>query len=153
LENELRQVLGLPEGGDIVEAVTSLKVQSGELTIAAAKITDLEAKLAASEANASTSEQTLNEANAQKAVDGALQAGKILPKQTEWAKAYQLKDPEGFKAYLNMAERVGPDLTIKGSDTGAPDNTKLTEEESKVAAKMGVPEADILKFKEEHPDA
>lgn len=41
-------------------------------------------------------------------VQAALSAGKIAPAQKSWAEQYAAKDPEGFRAFLEMAPQVVP---------------------------------------------
>jgi phage I-like protein len=45
-------------------------------------------------------------------VASALKAGKITPAQKEWADAYALSDPEGFRVFLAKAPQVVPTGTI-----------------------------------------
>ena len=63
-------------------------------------------------------------------VAAALKAGKITPAQKEWADAYALNDPEGFKVFVAKAPQVIPtdklDLLSDPKPKGAvPDDVQL----------------------------
>lgn len=145
METKLREILGLSEDADVVEAVRAIKTKSEEATTLQAQLTDLEGKFKATELK-------LTETEADKVVEDALQQGKLVPKMKEWAKAYVLRDPDGFKAFVQMTEKVGPDLTIKGQETGA-ETIQLTETETKVSKVLGVSEEAIVALKKADQEA
>lgn len=88
-------LLGLKEGAatsDVAAAIMALKAGTDSTT--AAKVRELEAKLARRDAD--------------DAVMVAFKAGKIAPAQKEWASAYALKDPAGFADFVKKAPQVVP---------------------------------------------
>ena len=66
----------------------------------------------------------------------------------EWAKAYLLRDPDGFNQYLATAEKIGPEGGEKGHE-GEGEELKLTETEKKVAKELGVDETKLIETKKE----
>lgn len=139
MEKQLREILELGEGGDVPEAVIALKAKAEESTKLQAKIDELQGTIQAAEKKST-------EVEADKAVEDALQQGKIIPKMKEWAKAYILRDPEGFKAFVEMTMKAGPDLTIKGEE-GESESIQLTETEIKVGEKLGVSKEQLIEDK------
>lgn len=84
----------------------------------------------------------LAERDAETAVSQAIKAGKLLPKQEAWAKAYALKDLEGFATYI-ADQPVLVDLGVKGSAGGGEGQFNLadyepTAEERNAAEQMGL---------------
>ena len=146
--HELAEILGVSEDR-VTETVKTLKAGETKLAEAEGRITELEGKLTAAEEKNQEHDKQLTESEAQKVVDDAIKEGKLLPAQAEWAKNYQLTDPEGFKTYLGMVEKVGPDLHIKGGEGDEGADVKLTDNEKSVAKTLGVSEEALIKFKEE----
>lgn len=141
-EAKLREILEIGEDEDPIEAITSLKAK-------AEKADDLQTKLTEAAKGKTDAEEKLSKAEAEKVVAKALTEGKILPKMKEWAEEYVLRDPKGFTAFVEMTEKVGPDLAIKGEGDGAGAGTvQLSEMETKIAARLGVSEEDLIKAKE-----
>ena len=84
----------------------------------------------------------LAERDADAEVAKAIQAGKLLPKQEPWARAYALKDLEGFRTYI-ADQPVLVDLGVKGSAGGGDGAFNLadyepTDAERQVAEQMGL---------------
>lgn len=153
MDKLLRELLGLGEGADVVEAVRIIKAKSEEADGLKAQVTELEGKITAAEGKAQTAEQKLTETEADKAVNDALTQGKIIPKMVEWAKAYVLRDPDGFKAFTEMTEKVGPDLTIKGLEGAGEETIQLTEQEIKIGERLGVSKEALMEIKKAEKEA
>ena len=85
-------------------------------------------------------------------VDQALKDGHILPKQVEWAKPMRAKDPDGFKAFLASAPKIGPDGAIKGVESNE-DAVQLTETETKLGEKLGVGKDALIAQKKRDAEA
>ncbi|SKC68366.1 phage protease [Maledivibacter halophilus] len=75
----------------------------------------------------------------------ALSTGKITPAQKEWAEEIALKDPSGFKKFIDTAPQVVPLDEIGGGDD---DKTKIksSAEEISVNKMLGVSQEDIEKY-------
>lgn len=88
-------LLGLKAGAPTSEAAAAIMaLKSGIDSTAAGRLRELEEKLAKRDAD--------------DAVEMALKSGKIAPAQKEWASAYALKDPSGFKDFVEKAPQVVP---------------------------------------------
>lgn len=88
-------LLGLKAGAPTSEAAAAIMaLKSGIDSTAAGRLRELEEKLAKRDAD--------------DAVEMALKSGKIAPAQKEWASAYALKDPYGFKDFVEKAPQVVP---------------------------------------------
>jgi cation transport regulator ChaB len=74
----------------------------------AAKADLLEKQLGDATKARETAEAAIKAKEAGDAVEGAVKARKILPKQKDWALAYYLKDKAGFEQFVKDAELVGP---------------------------------------------
>lgn len=76
----------------------------------------------------------------------ALKAGKIAAAQKEWATEYALKDPDGFKAFVEKAPQVVPmgELDVEPDGRKAPQQT--SEETLKICKMLGVSEEDLKKY-------
>ena len=76
----------------------------------------------------------------------ALKAGKIAAAQKEWATEYALKDPDGFKAFVEKAPQVVPmgELGVEPDGRKAPQQT--SEETLKICKMLGVSEEDLKKY-------
>ncbi len=135
LPKEILEALGIADEKDALSAITTIK----------GKVATLQAAIDTAETKRSSG---LAETAAITLVDGALKAGKLLPKQTEWAKALCLKDKAAFIAFTVSAPLVGPDMTIKGKD-GNDEAVKLTDAEATIADHMGVKQEAIVAFKKE----
>ncbi|MBW1991579.1 MAG: hypothetical protein JRI59_05605 [Deltaproteobacteria bacterium] len=94
---ELRAVLDLPgEAGvsEIKGAVLALKQGADRLQKVEEELTALQAERAREKA--------------EKAVEAAMSAGKLMPSQKDWALEYARKDLPGFEAYVSKAPRIVP---------------------------------------------
>lgn len=94
---ELAAALNLPSDASpaqIKGALAACQAGTASLTERTAELAALKARL---EAEA-----------AAKAVDEALQAGKVSPAQKEWALEYFRRDPEGFTTYVDRAPKLVP---------------------------------------------
>lgn len=82
------------------------------------------------------------------AVEKALKAGKISAAQKDWARAYALKDPEGFKAFIEKAPQVVPVGRMELKD--APEKT-LEEDEAtlEILKACGISLEDAKKYYKE----
>ena len=86
----------------------------------------------------------LAEMTAEKLVEEALEAGKILPAQKEWALKYAMNDEKGFKAFMEKAPQVAP---LKDLPKGKDEKQEVMTETLKlVAENMGVSIEDIKKY-------
>lgn len=141
MEKQLRELLGLPEGADVLAAVKEMKAkidgmaQAKQASDTAVQDATKALATATSDLAAANAKLTAKEVAAD--VDQALKDGHILPKQVEWAKGMRAKDPEGFKTFIASAPKIGPDGTIKGSENND-DAVKLSEIEEKLGDKLGV---------------
>ena len=137
-EKKLREVLVIGETDDVMKVITTLKANEATLT----------AQVSAEKSRADKADLKLKESEVLVIVDKALADQKITPKMREWAAAYAMKDPEGFKAYVEKAEKVGPDLKVKGHE-GEMDTIALTDLEKTIAQKLNVSEDKLLAAKKE----
>lgn len=127
--NKIIGLLGLPEDTTEEDAYTALKdrmtaksVMVANSTILSllglsedAKTEDVTASIMALKAGDEQTRQDvqalkeqLAKRDAQELVEKALKDGKIPAVQKEWAEGYALKDPEGFKTFLEKAPAVVP---------------------------------------------
>lgn len=74
----------------------------------------------------------LDERDRDDLVTAAMKAGKITPAQKEWAEEYALKDPQGFRAFIEHAPAVVPmeevvtdPLVTQKRDVAVDDETQL----------------------------
>jgi len=74
----------------------------------------------------------------------ALKAGKITAAQTEWAKAYALKDMDGFVAFTDKAPVVVPQGKLDLKD--APSDSAETEVDTLILKNMGISDEDVKKY-------
>lgn len=147
-EKKLRKILKIDEDADIEEAVQAVVAKTEEQ---ATQLTELQGQVNVAEKDKTDAETKLSKEEADKAVQAALNAGKITPKMEAWAKDYALKDPESFKAFVETAEKVGPELDEKGAHTN--DNIQLTETEEKAAEKLGVDREAVIALKRADQEA
>lgn len=95
-------------------------------------------------------ELKLKETEAEKKVNDAISARKLMPKQTEWAKAYALKDPEGFAKFIEGSTPLDANLFKEvGASAGGEVPVVLSESEKEVARQLNLKEEDVLKTKKE----
>lgn len=78
-------------------------------------------------------------------VDLALKSGKITPAQKKWAEEIALKDPVGFKAFLDTAPQVVPLDKLPSGDPPAKDPL-LDEVQISVNKALGISAEDFKKF-------
>lgn len=88
--------------------------------------------------------QRIEEKDANDAVTVALKEGKISSGQKEWAITYALKDPEGFKKFMEKAPQVVP--TGKITFTDAPKTYSEGEVDLKILKNMGYADEEIKKI-------
>lgn len=86
--------------------------------------------------------ERLDKKDSDEIVVKALKAGKISPAQKEWAEEYALKDPEGFKKFVEKAPAAVPMKELDIDDPKA-ESGKPTETTIKVCKMLGVSEEDI----------
>lgn len=87
--------------------------------------------------------QRMEQKEADEEVQKALKAGKITAAQTEWAKEYALKDPEGFKAFASKAPVVVPQGRIDLKDAPA---AQMEEVDPVILKNCGLSAGDIKKY-------
>jgi phage I-like protein len=147
LEEKLRTMLGLGPDGDIVAAVKALMDKGSQTEqakqAAEAKLAEVTTAKETAEASLLASNAKILAAEVDMDVSQAVKDNLLLPKQVPWAKAMRAKDPEGFKAFLAVAPKVGPDGRIVGREDGE-GNVTLTETEVKIGEKMGVSKEALL---------
>lgn len=81
-------------------------------------------------------------------VTKALKAGKISAAQKDWAEEYALKDPEGFKKFVEKAPQAVPVGELDIEDTKK-DSSKVTETTMAVCKMLGVSKEDLEKYGKE----
>lgn len=129
---ELREMYGLPEDAteeQVLEAAkgTKIKADSAHSTLSEAeqvgkKVTELETRLA--------------ERDRDEVVTKAINAGKLVPAQREWAEEYALKDPQGFAAFVEAQPKV-----VSLGEIGTSEDTEVTElsgTDKSVASQLGL---------------
>lgn len=88
--------------------------------------------------------QRMQERDADEAVGLALKSGKITAAQTEWAKAYALKDMEGFKNFVDKAPITVPQGRLDLKD--APGDISSGEVDMAILKNMGISKEDFEKY-------
>lgn len=79
-------------------------------------------------------------------VNMALKGGKITPAQKDWAEQYALKDPTGFKAFVDQAPEVVP-LSERLTDSNPPPrNGGLDEAQMMINKQLGLSDESYKKF-------
>lgn len=151
-EATIRKILNLTEGANLEDELKKLTASANSASVLLVEkangdkliMTLTEAKNAAEAklTEALAREQT---AEVDKIVTAALTDGKIIPAQKEWARAYCLKDRDGFSAFIASAIKVGPDMRVLGKEQ-TPDVT-LTDAERKIAKQFGLSEEQVTKQK------
>jgi phage I-like protein len=139
MEEELRKILELDEGANVVEAVKALKSKADS---SAAQLT--EGEQLKEKVDELTKTIALKERD--EIVGKAINDGKLLPAQKVWADEYAMKDPKGFAAFVENAPKV-IDLSEKGTQGTDPEDVQLTETEIEVAEKMGNTKEDLMNSK------
>lgn len=87
----------------------------------------------------------LDKKDSEELVTKALKAGKISAAQKEWAEEYAMKDPGGFKKFVEKAPQAVPMGEIEIEDTKRNDG-KLEETTIAVCKMLGVSKEDIEKY-------
>lgn len=87
----------------------------------------------------------LDKKDGEELVTKALKAGKISAAQKEWAEEYALKDPEGFKKFVEKAPQAVPMGEIEIEDTKRNDS-KTSETTMAVCKMLGVSKEDLEKY-------
>lgn len=78
-------------------------------------------------------------------VNMALKSGKVAPAQKDWAEQYAMKDPSGFKAFLENAPQVVPLEEIgKGDPPSA--RGKVGDDQLLVNKMLGISDEDFKKY-------
>jgi phage I-like protein len=92
--------------------------------------------------------ERLDKKDGEELVTKALKAGKITAAQKEWAEEYALKDPEGFKKFIEKAPQAVPmgELEIDNPKNG---DGKVSETTLTVCKMLGVSEEDLEKYGKE----
>jgi len=135
-EKELRKVLAIDDKADVMAAIgAAIATAKSAGGITMAKET--------AEASLLAANTRLTAIDVEADVAAAVKAGKVLPKQLDWAKSFRAKDPEGFKAYLAVAAIAGPDGKILGSEK-VDETMTLTATEVQIGEKMGVSKEALL---------
>lgn len=75
----------------------------------------------------------------------ALKSGKVSPAQKAWAEEYALKDPTGFRAFLENAPQVVPLEEVAGGDP-KPAGGKVGDSQLVVNKLLGISDEDFKKF-------
>lgn len=143
-DEELRALFGLSDDDDVTALVTLFKAKADEDAIT---LTGAQAALITANEATTTAQKKVDEADADALVAQALTARKITPKMRDWARTEALRDADGFKAFVAVAEVVGPELGNRGDDDKG-DSIKLSEMELTIAKVLGVTEEDMIKAKE-----
>ncbi|MTI82734.1 MAG: hypothetical protein FH756_02310 [Firmicutes bacterium] len=91
----------------------------------------------------------LDEKDRDDLVQNAMKNGKIAPAQKEWAEEYALKDPSGFKAFLDQAPVVVPVGTDISGGNPSPEykGGEIDEMQLQVNKMLGI---DDKEFKEQY---
>ena len=156
-ENEIRQALGIDEDADPVAAITNLQAKvseleatlksdaqgtdKGEFARLRKELSDAEKRYLSQESEWQKRLIALEEENrhekAERMVDAAIAAGRVMPALKEMAFKLALRDPKDFEEFV--AQLPGVDLRERGMATDA-DLAELepTAQEIAQAKQMGV---------------
>lgn len=137
-----------------IDEVATLKSQVATLSAQAASATNPDpAKfvavetMAALQAQVATLSAQVQTGEAAKVIDAAIDAGKLLPAQRQWAEDLGKKDIAALKAYVDVATPVaalaGMQTTTTTPPAGQP--AKLTDSELAVCKSMGLSADEFLK--------
>lgn len=88
--------------------------------------------------------QKVEQKEADEAVNVAMKEGKITAAQCEWAKAYALKDPEGFRKFTEKAVPVVPQGKLQLKD--APDTVRNHEVDIAILKNCGINPEDVKQY-------
>jgi phage I-like protein len=128
------EMLGLKAGAkteDVAAAILALKNEKPEGMVSEKEFKELKDKIARREA--------------EDAVLMALKAGKLTPAQKDWATQYALKDPEGFRAFVEKAPQSVPmgelDIETKANKEDTFDEATLL-----ICKQLGISEEDLKKY-------
>jgi len=129
---ELREMYGLPEDAteeQVLEAAKGIKIKAdsahsslSEAEQVGKKVTDLETRLA--------------ERDRDEVITKAINAGKLVPAQREWAEEYALKDPQGFAAFVEAQPKV-----VSLGEIGTSEEAEVAElsgTDKSVASQLGL---------------
>lgn len=78
------------------------------------------------------------------AVTAALKDGKITSAQKEWARSYALKDPDGFKSFVEQTPVMVPQGKMDLKDV--PEGKKPGEHQSMILKNLGISTEDFEKY-------
>jgi len=92
--------------------------------------------------------ERLDKKDSDEVVTLALKAGKISAAQKEWAEEYALKDPEGFKRFVEKAPQTVPMGEIEHDDVKKSDG-RVEETTMAVCKMLGVSKEDVEKYGKE----
>ena len=168
---EIAKLLGLPEDATEEQVRTALagvaakmKEGSAEQEVVAnstilgllelpdeARTEDVTAKIMALKAGDATLAQRVQDLEGQikgkaadDAVAAALKDGKIAAAQKEWARSYALKDPEGFKAFVEQAPAMVPQGRMALKD--APEGKDPDGNQKLILKNLGISDEDFEKY-------
>lgn len=137
------------EGEDVVANSTILSMlglnTDAKTEDVAASIMALKAGIPDTQAEILALKQRMQERDADEEVQKALKAGKITVAQSEWAKAYALKDMEGFKGFVDKAPVVVPMGSFDKKD--APAASGLGDADAFILKNMGISAEDVKKYR------
>ncbi|MDD4985108.1 MAG: phage protease [Dehalococcoidales bacterium] len=148
MDKQLRELLGLDEKADVLEAVKGLKSAADAAANTLAEGEQLKSRVTKLEEDLAKSNQTIALKERDERVSKAISAGKILPAQKAWAEEYALKDPTGFDTFIAGAP-VAVKLGEIGRQGNEPEDVELTEYELKIGELMGVDKETLAKSKKE----
>lgn len=134
-----------PDSSEVVANSTILSLLGLDKS---AKTEDVTASIMALKSSGSDAQvlalkKRLDQKEADEVVKGALETGKITAAQTEWAKEYALKDPTGFKAFVDKAPVAVP---LGKTQTVESKKETKTEVDPMVLKNLGMSEEDIKKY-------
>jgi len=156
LEKQIRELLGLDDKADVLAYIKDMKSKvdatATAKTASETQTQELTQRATKAETDLAAANGKLLAHDVQVDVDKALKDGHILPKQAEWAKSMRAKDPDGFKAFLASAPKIGPDGAIKGVESNE-DAVQLTETETKLGEKLGVGKDALIAQKKRDAEA
>ncbi|PYG86729.1 phage I-like protein [Ruminiclostridium sufflavum DSM 19573] len=130
------EMLGLKAGAkteDVAAAILALSSNKPEGSVSEKEFKELKDKIALRDAG--------------DAVLMALKAGKLTPAQKDWATQYALKDPDGFKSFVEKAPQGIPmgELELE-TETKQNKEKRFDAETLLVCKQLGVNEDDIKKY-------
>lgn len=136
--------------GELVANSTILSMlglkDSAKTEDVAASIMALKAGGADTQAEVRALKERLQERDAQEAVEKALKEGKITAAQAEWAKAYALKDMEGFRGFTEKAPVVVPQGKLNLKDAPAASGYTANDAEVEILKNCGIDPEDVKKY-------